>query len=129
MAKMTDKALKKLSKQVASSQEENAKLIRKLEKKIVEALEAQADANRAEIRELQSYLQTHQDAHADDVDQSHEDGRGTQASQNNREAEEHEVTEPAARKAEELGVDADEVEGTGSGERVLVKDVERSAKG
>jgi len=39
------------------------------------------------------------------------------------------ATEAAERKAEELGVDLDSVEGTGSGGRITVEDVERAAKG
>lgn len=38
------------------------------------------------------------------------------------------VTAPAQRKARELGVDLSIVDGTGSGGRILVKDVERAAK-
>jgi large subunit ribosomal protein L20 len=39
------------------------------------------------------------------------------------------ATEAAERKAEELGVDLAAVEGTGSGGRIVVEDVERAAKG
>jgi pyruvate/2-oxoglutarate dehydrogenase complex dihydrolipoamide acyltransferase (E2) component len=42
-------------------------------------------------------------------------------------AEEPEVTDAAKRRAKELGVDPTSVEGTGSGGRVLVKDVEAAA--
>jgi len=38
------------------------------------------------------------------------------------------ATEAAERKAEALGVDLSEVEGTGSGGRITVRDVERAAK-
>ena len=38
------------------------------------------------------------------------------------------ITAPAERKARELGVDLSIVDGTGSGRRILVKDVERAAK-
>jgi e3 binding domain len=44
-----------------------------------------------------------------------------------RRAEKHDATEAALRKAEELGVDVDEVEGSGAGGRVTVRDVERAA--
>jgi pyruvate/2-oxoglutarate dehydrogenase complex dihydrolipoamide acyltransferase (E2) component len=44
-------------------------------------------------------------------------------------ATEVEATDAARRKAEELGVDLAWIEGTGSGGRVLIKDVQRAAKG
>ena len=44
-------------------------------------------------------------------------------------AGEPEATEAARRKAENLGVDLSQVEGTGSGGRILVRDVQEAAKG
>lgn len=44
-------------------------------------------------------------------------------------AESAEATDAARRKAEELGMDLSSVEGTGSGGRILVRDVEKAAKG
>lgn len=49
--------------------------------------------------------------------------------QRGREDEEAEATDAARRKAEELGVDLSGVKGTGSGGRILVKDVEKAARG
>jgi hypothetical protein len=45
-----------------------------------------------------------------------------------RRAEKHAATEAALRKAEELGVDVDEVEGSGADGRVTVRDVKRAAR-
>jgi pyruvate/2-oxoglutarate dehydrogenase complex dihydrolipoamide acyltransferase (E2) component len=44
-------------------------------------------------------------------------------------AGEPEATEAARRKAEKLGIDLSRVEGTGSGGRILVRDVQEAAKG
>jgi hypothetical protein len=44
-----------------------------------------------------------------------------------RRAEKHDATEAALRRAEELGVDVDEVEGSGADGRVTVRDVKRAA--
>jgi len=44
-----------------------------------------------------------------------------------RKAEEHDATDRAYEVADELGVDLDEVEGSGSGGRITVRDVERAA--
>jgi pyruvate/2-oxoglutarate dehydrogenase complex dihydrolipoamide acyltransferase (E2) component len=44
-------------------------------------------------------------------------------------AGEPEATEAARRKAENLGVDLSQVEGTGSGGRILIRDVQEAAKG
>jgi pyruvate/2-oxoglutarate dehydrogenase complex dihydrolipoamide acyltransferase (E2) component len=46
-----------------------------------------------------------------------------------RRAAKHNATEAALRKAEEHGVDVDEVEGTGAEGRVTVHDVEKAAAG
>ena len=42
---------------------------------------------------------------------------------------EPEATEAARRKAEELGIDLSQVEGTGAGGRILIRDVHKAAKG
>jgi pyruvate/2-oxoglutarate dehydrogenase complex dihydrolipoamide acyltransferase (E2) component len=44
-------------------------------------------------------------------------------------AREPEATSAARRKAEELGIDLSQVEGSGAGGRILIRDVQRAAKG
>ena len=46
-----------------------------------------------------------------------------------RRAEKHDATEAALRKAEEEGVDLDEVDGSGAEGRITVRDVEKAASG
>lgn len=104
MNKKTKKALKKLSTEVSEVRKENAKLLRKLEDR-VETLEKQAEANGQEMT-----------------------ASGARSKRDSDAPEGREITDAAARKAEDLGVDANEVEGTGSRGRVLVKDIERSAQ-
>ena len=137
MAKKTDKALKDLAKEVKKLRKENEKLAKSLEK----TYEDQAAAH----RELRNLLEERLPAGGTDEAEDHphdenggfvtpgiaEDGDGdvseasTDAQQYQQ--EEPEVTDAAKRRAEELGVDPTSVEGTGSGGRVLVKDVEASA--
>ncbi len=117
MAKKTDKALKKLRKAVTKLEEQNERLAETLEKQT----EDQAEALR-EIRDLLEERQTDRDTASSEP--AHEDHSP------NSEAEEGpEVTEAAERRAKELGVDPSGVKGTGSGGRVLVKDVEAAADG
>lgn len=101
MAKKTKKEIKKLKKAVGKLQDQNEELSEKL----TEALEEQAE----EIRSMKAALESRREANG----QSDE--------------EEIDATEPAGRRAEELGVDLSEVEGTGSGGRILVSDVEEAA--
>lgn len=133
MGKKTRKAIEELSESVAKTQKQNAKLLEDCAGRIVEALEAQTESNRELTRALQSYLS------ASGGDQQHERrersvSERSAAAQNEgysgteQEGEtEREVTEAAERKAEELNVDLDEVEGTGSSGRVVVSDVEEAA--
>ena len=117
MAKKTDKALKKLRKAVSELEEQNERLAETLEKRY----EDQAEALR-EIRDLlEEHLTTQEAGPVESSQEDHSlDG----------EAEERpEVTEAAQRRAKELGVDTSDVKGTGSGGRVLVKDVEAAADG
>ena len=117
MAKKTDKALKSLKKDVAKLQKQNDKLAKTLE----ETREDQAEALQ-EIRALlQEHLTTQEAVSVEPTREDHPpDG----------EAEEQpEITEAAQRRAKELGVDPSGVKGTGSGGRVLVKDVEAAADG
>ena len=134
MAKKSDKALKDLAKEVKKLRKENEKLTKSLEK----TYEDQAAAH----RELRNLLEERLPAGGTGTDEaeehSHDEDGGfvtaetaedddaseasTDAPQDHQ--EEPEVTDAAKRRAEELGVDPTSVEGTGSGGRVLVKDVE-----
>ena len=141
MAKKTDKALKDLAKEVKKLRKENEKLAKSLEK----TYEDQAAAHR-ELRNLIEERLTVGDtgtADTEDHPQHDEDGgfvtAETAAEGDDEEAPEApaeaqqdsqegpEVTEAADRRAKELGVDPTGVKGTGSGGRVLVKDVEAAA--
>jgi pyruvate/2-oxoglutarate dehydrogenase complex dihydrolipoamide acyltransferase (E2) component len=115
MAKKADKALKSLQKDVSKLQKQNDKLAEALE----ETREDQAEA----LQEIRDLLQEHLTAQeADPVDSSQEDHvPGGEAEV------EPEITEAAQRRANELGVDPSRIKGTGSGGRVLVKDVEATA--
>lgn len=112
MAKKADKALKSLKKDVANLRKQNDKLAETLEK----AREDQASAHMELRKLLEEHLTTH-DAGPDEQTEDHslDDEEGP------------EVTEAAERKAKDLGVDLSGVKGSGSGGRILVKDVEASA--
>ena len=113
MAKKTDKTLKSLKKDVAKLQKQNDKLVETLEK----TREDQAAAH----MELRSLLEEHLRVQGAGPDES-------AAEDLSRDGEEKpEVTEAAERRARDLGVDLSGVKGTGSGGRVLVKDVEATA--
>ncbi len=57
-------------------------------------------------------------------------GGGTEDPETGEEtARDPEATDAARRKAENLGIDLSQVEGTGSGGRILLRDVQRAAKG
>ena len=116
MAKKADKALKKLREAVESLEEQNERLVETVEG----TGRDQAEALR-EIRALlEERLPTRDVTPAERAQDPSPDG----------EAEEGpEATEAARRRAEELGVDLAHVTGTGSGGRVLVKDVETAADG
>jgi pyruvate/2-oxoglutarate dehydrogenase complex dihydrolipoamide acyltransferase (E2) component len=141
VAKKTDKAVKDLAKEIKKLRKENEKLAKSLEK----TYEDQAAAHR-ELRNLIEERLTVGDtgtADAEDHSQHDEDGgfvtaETAEAGEDQEapaaptdEAQDHEegpeVTDAAKRRAEELGVDPTSVKGTGSGGRVLVKDVEAAA--
>lgn len=113
MAKKADKALKSLKKDVAKLREQNDKLAESLEK----AREDQASAHMELRKLLEEHLTTH-DAGPDEP-----------AAEDDSRSEMPEVTGAAERKASDLGVDLSNVKGTGSGGRILVKDVETAADG
>lgn len=103
MAKKTDKSLKKLTKLVDKLQRQNERIAATLE---------ETRKDQAGMRlEIQVLLEELEDAREDGLPESPE------------------VTEPAKRRANELGVDLSSVNGTGSGGRILVKDVEDAGDG
>lgn len=102
VAKKTKKAIKRLKRAVEELQQQNEALSEEL----AEALEEQAE----EIRGVKAALESRQN------------GADEQPGE-----EEPEATEPAERRAEELGVDLSKVKGTGSEGRILVADVEETA--
>lgn len=127
MGKKTRKAIEKLGESVEKSQKRNAKLLEDQTDRIIEALEEQTESNRELSRLLRSYLGDSGE------DREHEKARSVsaqnedQSSNHQGNTTEREVTEAAERRAGELGVDLDEVKGTGSGGRVVVSDVEEAA--
>ena len=110
MAKKTAKVLKGLKKDVAKLQERYDKLAGTLEK----TREDQAAAYR-ELRDLLEERLAGRDADPVEQEDNPRDDKGP------------EVTEAAQRRAEEPGIDLADVKGTGSGGRVLAKDVEAAA--
>ena len=130
MAKKTDKALKSLKKDVAKLRKQNDKLAETLEK----AREDQASAH----MELRKLLEEHLTTHAAGTDESVPEADESAAEDSSRDGdsdevpeasdEEPEVTEAAKRRAKEFGVDLSSVKGTGSGGRILAKDVEAASE-
>lgn len=113
MAKKTNKALKSLKRDVAKLRKQNDRLAETLE----QAREDQASAHMELRKLLEEHLTTH-DAGPDEsaAEDTSPDGEAGP-----------EVTEAAERRAKELGVDLSDIKGTGSGGRILVKDVEAAA--
>jgi len=133
VAKKTDRALKDLAKEVKKLRKENEKLTKSLEK----TYEDQAAAHRELRNLLEERLPVGGTDEAEEEPQATEATSGVSDDQEASESqtdgaqdqEEPEVTGAAKRRAEELGVDPSDVKGTGSGGRVLVKDVEAAADG
>jgi pyruvate/2-oxoglutarate dehydrogenase complex dihydrolipoamide acyltransferase (E2) component len=142
VAKKMDKAVKDLAKEIKKLRKENEKLVKTLEK----ARKDQAESNRKVLALLEERSAV-PDAGTDEAEDhpDHDENGGfvtaetaaesgggdvpeasTDAQQDAR--EEPEITDAAKRRAEELGVDPTGVKGTGSGGRVLVKDVEAAAR-
>ena len=139
MAKKSDKALQDLAKELKKLRKENEKLA----KAVGTMREDQAEYHRKVLALIDERLAA-SDSGADETeDHSHDENGGfvtaetaevgdgdvpeasAEAQQDH--GEEPEVTDAAKRRAKELGVDPTSVEGTGSGGRVLVKDVEAAA--
>jgi len=138
VAKKTDRAVKDLAKELKKLRKENEKLAKTLEK----ARKDQAEYNRKVLALLEERPSVPDaGAHEAEDHPEHDENGGfvtaesagdsdvpeasAEAQQNDH--QEPEVTDAAKRRAEELGVDPTSVEGTGSGGRVLVKDVEAAA--
>ena len=133
MAKKSDKVLKDLAKELKKLRKENEKLV-----EAVGAMrEDHAEYNREVLALIEERLAA-PDPGADDAeDHTHDEnggfvtaetaGDGDLPEAQQDQEEEPEVTEAANRRAKELGLDPTTVEGSGSGGRVLVKDVEAAA--
>ena len=137
MAKKTDKAVKDLAKELKKLRKENEKVGKNLEK-----VRADQAASHKEIlalldERLPTQAPVESEVHPHDenggfvtpepADSGDGDVPGPSADAQQDGQEDPEVTDAARRRAEELGVDPTEVKGTGSGGRVLVKDVEAAA--
>ena len=134
MAKKTDKALNELAKELKKLRKENEKLAKAVgtmredhaeySRKVLALIEERLDARDADETEDHDenggFVTAETAAEGGDVPEA-----SAEAQQDH--VEEPEVTEAAKRRADELGVDPSNVEGTGSGGRVLVKDVEAAA--
>ena len=142
MAKKADKAVKDLAKEIKKLRKENEKLAKSLEK----TYEDQAAAHRELRNLLEERLPTGGIVTNEAEEHTAKDENGgpeateprveagedqetpDASSDDSQDAEEGpEVTDAAKRRAEELGVDPTGIKGTGSGGRVLVKDVEAAA--
>ena len=139
MAKKSDKALQDLAKELKKLRKENEKLA----KAVGTMREDQAEYHRKVLALIDERLAA-SDSGADETeDRSHDENGGfvtaesaevgggdvpeASAEAQQAQGEVPEVTDAAKRRAKELGVDPTSVEGTGSGGRVLVKDVEAAA--
>jgi pyruvate/2-oxoglutarate dehydrogenase complex dihydrolipoamide acyltransferase (E2) component len=136
VAKKSDKTLQDLAKELKKLRKENEKLA----KAVGSMREDQVEYHRKVLDLIEERLSA-SDADADD--HSHDENGGfvtaetaeardgdvpeASAEAQQAQGEGPEVTDAAKRRAKELGVDPTTVEGTGSGSRVLVKDVEAAA--
>jgi len=147
VAKKSDKALQDLAKELKKLRKENEKLA----KAVGTMREDQAEYHRKVLALIDERLAASDSGEDETEDRSHDENGGfvtaesaevgggdvPEASADAQRAhgedqredhgEEPEVTEAAKRRAKELGVDPTGVEGTGSGGRVLVKDVEAAS--
>ncbi len=139
MAKKSDKALQDLAKELKKLRKENEKLA----KAVGTLREDQAEYHRRVLDLIEERLAAPDPAADDTEDHSHDENGGfvtaetagdgdgdvpeASAEVQQDHQQEPEVTDAAKRRAKELGVDPTTVGGTGSGGRVLVKDVEAAA--
>ena len=138
MAKKMDKVVKDLAKEIKNLRKENEKLGKTLEKSRKDQAESQREIL-ALLEERLTVADTGEDLaeYRGIADENggatttavSSDGDAQEASAETQQdhQEEPEVTDAAKRRAKELDVDPTEVKGTGSGGRVLVKDVEAAA--
>jgi pyruvate/2-oxoglutarate dehydrogenase complex dihydrolipoamide acyltransferase (E2) component len=139
VAKKTDKALNELAKELKKLRKENEKLAKAVgtmredhaeySRKVLALIEERLDARDADAGETEDHPHDENGGFvtAETAEAGNGDVPGASADAQQVHGEEPEVTEAAKRRAEELGVDPSEVKGTGSGGRVLVKDVEAAA--
>jgi pyruvate/2-oxoglutarate dehydrogenase complex dihydrolipoamide acyltransferase (E2) component len=141
VAKKMDKAVNELAKELKKLRKENEKLA----KAVGTMREDQAEYHQKVLDLIQERLAAPDPGADDTEDHSHDENGGfvtaetaeagdgdvpeASAEAQQDQQEEPEVTDAAKRRAKELGVDPTSVEGTGSGGRVLVKDVEAAATG
>jgi pyruvate/2-oxoglutarate dehydrogenase complex dihydrolipoamide acyltransferase (E2) component len=137
VAKKSDKALQDLAKELKKLRKENEKLA----KAVGTMREDQAEYHRKVLDLIEERLSASDPGADVTEDHSHDENGGfvtaetaeaggvpeASAEAQQAQGEEPEVTDAAKRRARELGVDPTSVEGTGSGGRVLVKDVEAAA--
>ena len=137
MAKKTDKALNELAKELKKLRKENEKLAKAVgtmredhaeySRKVLALIEERLDARDADAGETEDHRHDENGGFVTAAEGGDGDVPEASADAQQDHGEESEVTEAAKRRAEELGVDPSEVKGTGSGGRVLVKDVEAAA--
>jgi pyruvate/2-oxoglutarate dehydrogenase complex dihydrolipoamide acyltransferase (E2) component len=139
VAKKSDKALQDLAKELKKLRKENEKLA----EAVGTMREDHAEYHRKVLDLIQERLAAPDPGVDGTEDHSHDENGGfvtaetmetgdgdipeASAEAQQDQAEETEFTDAAKRRAKELGVDPTTVEGTGSGGRVLVKDVEAAA--
>ena len=141
MAKKTDKAVKELAKEVKKLRKENEKLAKTLGKtredqaesiqKVLALLEERLPVGGSGTDGAEDHPDHDENGGFVTAETAPEDTDGdvpeASADAQQDQGEEPEVTDAAKRRARELGVDPTDVKGTGSGGRVLVKDVEAAA--
>ena len=129
MAKKTDKTVKDLTKEVKKLRKENEKFAKTLEK----TREDQAKSHRKILKAIEERLAAAatggpEEPRTTETAEAVEDQKAPEASADGaQDQEDPEVTDAAKRRAKELSVDPTDVKGTGTGGRVLVKDVETAA--
>ena len=133
-----DKAVKELAKEVKKLRKENEKLAKALGKtredqaesiqKVLALLEERLPVGGTDADETEDHPDHDENGGFVTAETAPEDTDGdVPEAFADAQQEEPEVTDAAKRRAEELDVDPTTVKGTGSGGRVLVKDVEDAA--